>query len=73
MKDVNFLFIRKWIEQGSPDIDALSSMLGLYSLNVVKAIQGEISADSATKSRFASAFNCKKEEIFPDDRTALDG
>ena len=72
MSDVNYPFIKKWLEHGAPDIDALSSMLGLYSLNVVRAVQGEIAADSITKSRFASAFNCRKEEIFPEDSSEID-
>ena len=67
MGEVNFPLIRKWIERGAPDIDALSAMMGIYSLNLIKVVSGKIPADGQTKSQLAAALNCKISEIFPDE------
>jgi len=68
MNEINFPLIRKWIEQGAPDIDALSAMMGIYSLNLIKVVSGKIPADAEIKSLLADAFDCEIAEIFSDKK-----
>lgn len=64
MNDVNYPLIRKWIEKGAPDIDALCAMMGIYSLNLIKVVTGKMRADAEIKSQLAAAFECEISEIF---------
>lgn len=68
MHGINFPLIRKWIERGAPDIDTLSAMMGVYSLNLIKVVSGKIPANAEIKSLLADAFGCKISEIFPEDK-----
>jgi DNA-binding XRE family transcriptional regulator len=65
MNNLNYRFIRKWIEQGSPDFDVIAEMVSIYPLNLIKVIKGKISADVETKTRLARVLDCNVEDIFP--------
>ena len=65
MNNPNYRFIRKWIEQGSPDLDVIAEMVSIYPLNLIKVIKGKISADVETKTRLARVLDCNVEDIFP--------
>jgi hypothetical protein len=53
--------IRAWMENGSPPMDDLGPIIGVYGANLVKIFAGKLEPDKKTKEILSKVLNKKME------------